>query len=67
MKGGDDKMTKKQVRTALTVEDFNALKQDIKQNGVMGALENTQWSETTLRRIKKARSLKHYRTLCMES
>jgi len=50
--------------TRLTHGEFKELKQAIKETSIAEVAEDTNWSKSTLRRIKKARSLKQYRELC---
>lgn len=53
--------------TQLTVSDFRELKAQLKVNSVSEVADSSGWSPTTLRRIKKARSLKAYKALCVNS
>lgn len=50
--------------TTLTAKDIKEFKAEMKVKTVYEVAETSGWSPTTLRRIKKSRSLKHYKELC---
>jgi len=50
--------------TKMTVKEFKSLKTMLKTKSTADVAKKTGWSETSLRRVKKSRSLKGYCDLC---
>lgn len=48
----------------MTIKDFKDLKQSLKGKTVMELAIQTDFSATTLRRVKKSKSFKGYKELC---